>query len=142
MKKSEQLRSSKDPTDALPIINQLKATIHQVEPSLRKSADVWHAVLPNMHLSEVLHVLPKLYKLGFLKKETPTLSRINEALNSSDRVRASGVHPIEVFILMKNFEKGGKPLDPKLLDHLVKDRNLTEAEIAKLKLQTKQNAPL
>nr|CAH7755766.1 unnamed protein product [Callosobruchus chinensis] len=141
MKKSEQLRCFKDPKDALPIINELKATIDQVEPSLRKSADVWHAVLPNMQLSEVLHILPKLYKLGFLKKETPTLSRINEALNSSDRVRASGLHPIEVFIHMKNFEKGGKPLDPKLLDHLVKDRNLTEAEIAKLKTPNETKCP-
>ncbi|CAH1980455.1 unnamed protein product [Acanthoscelides obtectus] len=142
MQKSEQLRSAKEPTVALPIINELKATIHQVEPSLRKSADVWHAVLPNMPLSEVLYILPKLYKLGFLKKETPTLSRINEALNSSDRVRASGIHPIEVFIHMKNFEKGGKPLDPKLLDHLVKERNLTEAELAKLKTPNEAKCPI
>lgn len=61
-----------------------------------------------MSLSEVLQALPKLYKLGFLKKDTPTQALINETLTNVEKVKASGIHPLEVFIHMKNFEKGGK----------------------------------
>ncbi|KAJ8921963.1 hypothetical protein NQ315_008597 [Exocentrus adspersus] len=71
LNKSETLRKTKDHKVAVPIIAELKATINQVQSSLRKSAEVWNAVLPNMTLSQVLQVLPKLYKLGFLKKRYP-----------------------------------------------------------------------
>lgn len=40
LKKSETLRKTKDHKVAVPIIAELKATISQVEPSLRKSAEV------------------------------------------------------------------------------------------------------
>lgn len=45
MKKSETLRSTKDPKVAVPLISELKSTIGQVEPGLRKSAEVIIAVL-------------------------------------------------------------------------------------------------
>ncbi|KAJ8949561.1 hypothetical protein NQ318_016192 [Aromia moschata] len=157
LKKSETLRSTKDHKVAVPIIAELKATINQVEPTLRKSAEVWNAVLPNMSLPEVLQVLPKLYKLGFLKKDTPTQAQINETLTNVEKVKASGVHPIEVFIAMKNFEKRWqkklllpivvinyyfRPLDPKLLDHLVREKKLTEEEIKKLRTPNEAKCPV
>lgn len=40
MKKSTTLRSTKDHKIAVPLINELKATIEQVESGLRKSAEV------------------------------------------------------------------------------------------------------
>lgn len=61
-----------------------------------------------MSYSELLHVLPRLYRRGFLKKDTPTHAQINEILSNAQKVKASGIHPLEVFIHMKNFEKGGK----------------------------------
>ncbi|KAG5886474.1 hypothetical protein JTB14_026734 [Gonioctena quinquepunctata] len=133
MQKAELLRKSMDHKVAVPLINDLKATINQVEPSLRKSAEVWNAVLLNMTVSDILQVLPKLYKLGFLKKDAPTQAIVNETLTNTQKVKASGIHPIEVFIHMKNFEKGGKPLDPKLLVHLKTEKKMTEDEITKLK---------
>lgn len=40
LKNAEILRKTKDHKVAVPIIGELKATISQVEPSLRKSAEV------------------------------------------------------------------------------------------------------
>lgn len=61
-----------------------------------------------MNLQDILQCLPKLYKLGFLKRDTPTQMLINEMITNPQKIKASGIHPIEVFVHMKNFEKGGK----------------------------------
>lgn len=45
MNKSKTLRSTKDPKVAVPLISELKSTIEQVEPGLRKSAEVIMTVL-------------------------------------------------------------------------------------------------
>nr|XP_023012996.1 60 kDa SS-A/Ro ribonucleoprotein-like [Leptinotarsa decemlineata] len=142
MQKSEILRKTKDHKVAVPLISELKATINQVEPSLRKSAEVWNSVLLNMTISDILQALPKLYKLGFLKKDAPTQTIVNENLTNSLKIKASHIHPIEVFIHMKNFEKGGKPLDPKLLEHLIAEKKLSEEEIQKLKSPREAKCPL
>ncbi|CAG9823714.1 unnamed protein product [Phaedon cochleariae] len=142
MQKAETLRKTRDHKVAVPIIKELKATIEHVEPSLRKSAEVWNSVLPNMSLSEILQVLPKLYKLGFLKKDAPTQTIVNESLTNVAKVKDSGIHPIEVFIHMKNFEKGGKPLDPKLLQHLTVEKKLTDDELQKVKTRNEAKCPI
>ncbi|KAJ8972271.1 hypothetical protein NQ317_018298 [Molorchus minor] len=108
IKKCETLRKTTDPKIALPLIFECNATINQIEPALRKSAEVWNATLPNMSLIEILQSLPKLYKLGFLKRDTPTQALINETLTNTEGIEISRIHPIEVFIFMKLFEKGGK----------------------------------
>lgn len=61
-----------------------------------------------MTLQDILQCLIKLYKLGFLKKDTPTQTYVNKCLTDESKIKSSGIHPIEVFIQMKNFEKGGK----------------------------------
>lgn len=61
-----------------------------------------------MSLVEILKSLPKLYKLGFLKKDSPTQAKITETLTNVEKIKQSKIHPIEVFIYMKNFEKVGK----------------------------------
>ncbi|KAJ8921962.1 hypothetical protein NQ315_008596 [Exocentrus adspersus] len=43
---------------------------------------------------------------------------------------------------MKNFEKGGKPLDPKLLDHLVTEKKLTEEELKRIKAPNEARSPI
>lgn len=62
MKKSETLRSTKDPKIAVPIINELKATIEQVEPGLRKSAEV---------IIIIIKIFPVLTLLLGLEYSTP-----------------------------------------------------------------------
>ncbi|XP_057669695.1 RNA-binding protein RO60 isoform X1 [Diorhabda carinulata] len=142
MRKVDTLRKTSDHKVAVPLIQELKATINQVEPKLRKSAEVWSAVLLNMSLKEVLPTLTKLYKLGFLKKDSPILARVTEILTNGDKIKSSGIHPLEVFIYMKNFERGGKPLDAKLLQHLQLEKKLTEEELKKLRTPHEVKCPI
>lgn len=142
MTKVDTLRKTSDPKVAVPLIEELKATINQVEPKLRKSAEVWSAALLNMSLKEVLPTLTKLYKLGFLKKDSPILAIVTEVLTNGEKIKLSGIHPLEVFIYMKNFERGGKPLDPKLLQHLQLEKKLSEEELKKLKTPHEVKCPI
>lgn len=61
-----------------------------------------------MPLMDILQALPRLYRWGFLKKDSVTLAKVLEAITSPERVKASGIHPLQIFIFLKNFERGGK----------------------------------
>lgn len=49
-----------------------------------------------------------MFKYGFLRSNTPIQTRIIQALTDIDKVKASKIYPEEVFIGIRNFEKGGK----------------------------------
>ncbi|KAJ8927403.1 hypothetical protein NQ314_020183 [Rhamnusium bicolor] len=129
LKKAELLRRTSDHILAVSIIPDMKATINQVEPCLRKSAEVWNAVLPNMSLSEVLRSLPKLYKLGFLKRDTPTQILINGFLTNAEKNKGKRNSSDRSMYSYEKLRK--RKLDPKFVEHLEKDMKLTDEEIRK-----------
>lgn len=61
-----------------------------------------------MSLHEVILSLIKFYKLGLLKQDSTTNTKIVEMLTNAEIIKCSKISPIDVFIAMKNFEKGGK----------------------------------
>lgn len=136
IKKSDELRSTQEPVNAIPILSELKLTIQQVSPSLRQNGEIWAASLENMSIQEILPCLGKLYKLGLLKPNTTVTNYLTNLLTDSEKIKASGVHPVEVFTFMKRLEKGGKPMDPKLLNHLKNEKKLSEEDIKKAKTRT------
>lgn len=69
---------------------------------------MWSSVVNDMTVQEILRFLLKLYKLGLLKQDSPTHNKVVEVLSSADCVKKSKITPSQVFITMKNFEKGGK----------------------------------
>ncbi|XP_072381428.1 RNA-binding protein RO60 [Diabrotica undecimpunctata] len=141
MKKCDELRKTSDKKLAVPLITELKASMKLVDGLLRKSVAIWIAIVPNMSIKEILQMLPKLYKYGFLKKDKSFYVKVSEILTTSSKVIECGIHPIEVFIQMKNFESGGKPLDPKLLHHLVAEKNVSEEDLAKYKAPVQIKSP-
>ncbi|KAI4458799.1 60 kda ribonucleoprotein ssa/ro [Holotrichia oblita] len=78
---------------------------------------VWTALIPQLSLSELIASLPKLYKMSFLKAG-PLQTKIIDILCNNEIVRASNLHPAEIYIGLKNLEKGGKPKDPHLIKYL------------------------
>ncbi|XP_030747696.1 60 kDa SS-A/Ro ribonucleoprotein-like [Sitophilus oryzae] len=138
LRKTTELRSTTEAVNAVPLLAELKLTIKQVSPSLHQNLEVWSAAIENMKIQEILPHLEKLYKLGLLKPSCePNIS--NQLINiftSPDTVKASGVHPIEVFTYMKRLEKGGKPLDPKLVHHLQNDKKISEENLKKATVRT------
>lgn len=93
--------------------------IKQVPSYLHKSKAVWEALIPQLPIGELIMLLPRLSKCDFLQKNSKIQVKIIEALNTN-AVKTSRIHPLEIFIALKNFEKGGRAMDPKLKDHLEK----------------------
>ncbi|KRT80103.1 hypothetical protein AMK59_7522 [Oryctes borbonicus] len=91
--------------------------VWQIPPSLIKSQVVWAAIIPQLSLNDLIASLPKLYRMGFLKSG-PIQTKIIDIFCNNEAIRASNLHPVEFYIGLKNFEKGGKPKDPHLIKYL------------------------
>lgn len=61
-----------------------------------------------MPLQEIIYSLTKFYKLGLLRQDSAINTKIVHLLTNVDTIKCSKISPIDVFIGMKNFEKGGK----------------------------------
>lgn len=64
--------------------------------------------MPELSLNELISYLPRLYKRGFLKANTSFKTKVVAVLTDADKINSSRIHPIEIFIGLRNFEKGGK----------------------------------
>lgn len=142
LKKIQTVRKTTDPAVAIPIINELKLNHNQINNQLHTSQEIWSAVLPQLSVQDILKLLPKLYKLGHLKASTPTQSKIVEVLTSPEQIKAHQIHPIEVFIHMKNYEKGGRPMDGRLVSHLKNEKKISDEELEKIRSRNVPKCPV
>ncbi|GJQ86352.1 hypothetical protein Trydic_g9046 [Trypoxylus dichotomus] len=115
MKEYRSLNDAQKVSEFIPALN-IKH-VWQIPSSFIKSQVVWTALIPQLSLSELILSLPKLYRMGFLKPG-PIQTKVIEILCNNEAVRASNLHPVEFYIGLKNFEKGGKPKDPHLIKYL------------------------
>ncbi|XP_022905583.2 RNA-binding protein RO60 [Onthophagus taurus] len=135
LKKIETFKRSEDEQFAIECFNELEISkVKQLPGKLNKSYIVWEALIPRLSLSELIQNLPKLYKMGFLKQGT-LHDKVIEILLDKKRIEASKIQPIEVFIGLKNLEKGGKPKDPNLIKYLLSKEDIEMKE----KLDKKPN---
>lgn len=96
---------------------------------------VWETVISELSIQDLITSLPKLYRKGFLKQGNPVHDRTVDILSGCEKIKDSQIHPVNVFIGLKDFEKGGKyvthrasrpktnfilfrPKDPKLVSFL------------------------
>ncbi|EEZ97483.1 RNA-binding protein RO60 isoform X2 [Tribolium castaneum] len=120
LKKSHELRTTEDVAKATSLIKELHVTVDRVNSKLNKTEEVWLAAIPEMTTREVLQCLYRFYKFGFFKAGSQFQAKICEALSDAEKIKKCNLHPVEVFIYLKFFEKGGKTMDPKLLEYLQK----------------------
>ncbi|XP_050308777.1 RNA-binding protein RO60-like [Anthonomus grandis grandis] len=139
--KADELRRSKEPLNALPIIAAFNFTMEQVSTSLHQNGDVWSVAIQNMTIQQILPRLLKLYKLNLLKPNTTVSNHIIDLFTSLDKVKLSGVHPIEVFTYLKRLEKGGRPMDVKLVAHLQNDKKFSVEELNKAQTRIEAKPP-
>ncbi|KAK4881562.1 hypothetical protein RN001_004881 [Aquatica leii] len=111
------------------LITLLHCNLKQVPSFFHHSPTIWEALIPEMSVSELITYLPKFYKLGFLKVNSTIQNQIVGILNNAEIIKKSEINPIEIFIALKNFEKGGKPVDPKLALHLETQENEKKSEV-------------
>ncbi|XP_044262085.1 60 kDa SS-A/Ro ribonucleoprotein-like [Tribolium madens] len=120
LKKSYELRTTDDVARATTLMTELHVTVDRVNSKFNKNEEVWLAAIPEMTTREILQCLYRFYKFGFFKAGSQFQSKICEALSDAEKIKKCNLHPIEVFIYLKFFEKGGKPMDSKLLEYLQK----------------------
>ncbi|KAF5293979.1 hypothetical protein FQR65_LT10950 [Abscondita terminalis] len=131
LSKINELKRCEDEKRVAELVTILHCNLKQVPSIFHHSALVWEALIPNISISELITQLPKLYKLGFLKVNSRIQNKIIEILNNSELIRASEINPIEVFIGLRNFEKGGKPIDPKFALYLETQENEKKSDVNK-----------
>ncbi|XP_066247165.1 RNA-binding protein RO60-like isoform X2 [Euwallacea similis] len=139
IKSSDELRKTKESVDAVPILTTHKFSIHQVPSSLQQNFDVWSAAIQNMSISQILPYLLKLYKHSFLKSGSTISNYLLDLFTNPMQI--NNVYPMEVFIYMKRFEKGGKPMDVKLIQYLQEEKKLSEADLKKAQSRPEIKCP-
>lgn len=113
-----QIRSSSDEKKVLELLPKLKNyTEYQIHPNLHKSYPIWNVIVDRLTLKKVLAKLVFFYKCDFFQNEE-FLTKIIKRVTNVELIRESKIHPIEVFIAARDFEKGGKAKDPKLVNYL------------------------
>lgn len=65
-------------------------------------------MIPSLSIQEIITLLPRLHKYSFLKQDSLIQKTIVELLKDKKKIQLSGIHPVEIFIALRNFEKGGK----------------------------------
>ncbi|CAG9769574.1 unnamed protein product [Ceutorhynchus assimilis] len=135
--KSDKLKRTNEVVEAVPILTTHKFTMNQVSSRLHENAEVWSAAIQNMSIQQILPCIEKLHKLHLIKPETTIRNHLSDLLTSPEKVKASKIHPIEVFTYMKRLEKGGKPINIKLLNYLQNEKKLGSAELEKVQTRTR-----
>ncbi|KAK9879311.1 hypothetical protein WA026_004165 [Henosepilachna vigintioctopunctata] len=138
LEKYERLRKTDDEDEASVLITELHANFSQVNSKFIKSQKVWSAIIPELSIQEVLRLLPKLDKNGLLEANSKVHTAVIKAITSKRNVELNELLPIDVFISMKDFEKGGKPLDPKLEQYL---KSKSESSDVKEKIEKLRSKP-
>ncbi|KAF5287674.1 hypothetical protein FQA39_LY15774 [Lamprigera yunnana] len=100
------------------LIPKLQCNLKQIPTFYHHSELIWKALVPELSVTDLLLHLTKLYNLGFLKDNLELHTKVIEILQNAERIRSSKIHPVEVFIRLRNFQKGGKPMHPLFSSYL------------------------
>ncbi|XP_065169451.1 LOW QUALITY PROTEIN: RNA-binding protein RO60 [Atheta coriaria] len=99
-----------------------------IPPQFNHNVQCLETLLKYIGVKELLPLLLRFYKLKMLKIDSEAHNRVVKILSDSSKVKASGVHPYEVYLALRYFEKGGKAKDPKLIAHLEMKEKAEKAE--------------
>lgn len=61
-----------------------------------------------MDLHTLLSNLQRIHNLGLLKANAPAVEKIIDEITNKERLASSNIHPIFVYIILKNYEHSGK----------------------------------
>lgn len=109
LKAVNSLKHTKDEQAASYLISKYNLSV-EVTPTLhRKHPEIWRALLPGAPLSKILTHLRRFAQLGFLSPHSSVLPLVLEQLRSSEKLAASNLQPVDVFLALKKYEELSRP---------------------------------
>lgn len=95
-----------DAKTAARIIRDYKLPREAVPTDFLNSPDVWDALLADMPLMATVRNLGKMSSVGLLVKGSDAHKLIRERLTNEQAIRKSRIHPINLFVAQKTYERG------------------------------------
>ncbi|XP_046829031.1 60 kDa SS-A/Ro ribonucleoprotein-like [Vespa crabro] len=110
IEKIEDFKHCNDKVQAAGLLEKYELTLDHVPGHMLKSTEIWNSLIPSMDLHTLLSNLQRIHNLGLLKTDAPAVEKIIDEITNKERLSSSNVHPIFVYIILKNYENSGKPL--------------------------------
>lgn len=104
----EDFKHLTDEQQAARLIETLYLTMDYVPAHLLKSREVWSSLVSNLPLKELITSLERIGYLGFLKQNSPLVTKVLDAISNEKSVAESHLHPAQVFIALRNYEMSSK----------------------------------
>lgn len=99
------LKVNESADDAAAMIELHNFDIGHLPAHLYAQHEVWNILIPRMNYRELLNVFKTLHSLNMLKATDPSLKKMSIALGNNNLIKASDVHPMEIYSVLKSYEK-------------------------------------
>ncbi|CAK1548205.1 unnamed protein product [Leptosia nina] len=110
IQKVEDVRHCEDPVAAAALIEENQFTLDHVPGHLLISQEVWNAILPQFTLQQLLLNIQRIHNMAFLTEDSTTTAILCSLLTNKDKIKASKITPIEVYITLCNYQNSSRPL--------------------------------
>lgn len=115
LKAVHELKHTADEHVAARLIETHDLSFEHIPTHLLKSKEIWTCLIQRLPLHVLLHKLPRLQRLGFLKNNTALFKSLMERLRSDSALADGHLGPIETFVIARQNEiisklGQGKPL--------------------------------
>ncbi|KAK2579568.1 hypothetical protein KPH14_010864 [Odynerus spinipes] len=110
IQKVEDFKHCEDETKAASLLEKYEFTLDHVPGHMLKSTEVWNSLILSMDLHTLLNNLQRIHNLGLLNPDNPAVEKIIDEITNEERLSRDNIHPIFVYITLKNYENCGKVL--------------------------------
>ncbi|XP_037037205.1 60 kDa SS-A/Ro ribonucleoprotein [Bradysia coprophila] len=124
------LKVNESASDAAEMIRLYNFDIEQLPIHLISQIEIWDILIPTMSYRDVLKVLQTLHSLNMLKPDDALLKKMSGPLGNSNLIKASNMHPLEIYSICKSYEKNER------YNETVKNKWYQKKKVKKLGLVT------
>lgn len=94
-------------------IGRFGLTHEMIPTQAKRHADVWEALLEKMPLTAMIRNLANMTRVGLLEQLSTATGLVCSRLQDAEYLKRSRVHPIQVLIALKVYERGTPPRRPR-----------------------------
>lgn len=99
------LKVNESAADASEMIKLHNFELGHLPVHLYSKHQVWNILMPKMNYRELLKVFQTLHSFNMLKANDPLLKNMATSLGDNNLIKASNVHPMEIYSVLKSYEK-------------------------------------